>query len=242
LEIEMAVTPGLPRGDVAHIEKGFLILTQQCDLAREPSLEPTLEVIPITRQRAQDIPALRSLKSWRQLVVADVGDDQALVADSRTRLLLDKRCLLAHPAIQVLPDVPLERRRFAWWAGARYFRRPVPTELFLRIERPLREALKDDDAVAQAADGFLMFIVDAAVASAPRLLGIFDEERDRVEMEQAMDVIFEHVAFEGLTDIDYDALPLGQTPLPLFLGATSYVLDLEGFSGGESPQPPTLEA
>jgi hypothetical protein len=189
---------------------------------------------------AKGAATLRSLRSWRQIVVADVGDE-AIVADSRSRLLFDKRCLLEYPALQLLPDSALERRRFAWWAGARYFRRPVPTALYLAIESPLREVLDDDDEVLALADKFLMFIVDAVEPSTPRLIGVFDDESERAEMEEAMDVIFERVPFEGLSDADYDALPVGQTPMPLFLGATSYVLDLEGLSGDESPKPPTLE-
>lgn len=177
--------------------------------------------MPIRREPAKGAATLRSLRSWRQIVVADVGDS-AIVADSRTRLLLDKRSLADYP-------------------GARYFRRPVPTALFFAIEKPFRDALDADPELVSVADKFVMFIVDAAEPS-PRLVGVFDDESDRPEMEEAMDLIYDRVPFEGLSDTNYDALPVAQTPLPLFLGATSYVLDLEGFSGEESPQPPALES
>jgi hypothetical protein len=239
-EIELQTEPGLPQGDITGVVDGFVILTQQCDLVREPALEPTLEVVPIRREPAKGAATLRSLRSWRQIVVADVGDS-AIVADSRTRLLLDKRSLADYPALQILPDSALERRRFAWWAGARYFRRPVPTALFFAIEKPFRDALDADPELVSVADKFVMFIVDAAEPS-PRLVGVFDDESDRPEMEEAMDLIYDRVPFEGLSDTNYDALPVAQTPLPLLLGATSYVLDLEGFSGEESPQPPALES
>lgn len=240
-EIEFEVEPGLPQGELDGVADGFVILTQQCDLVREPALEATYEAVPIRREPAKGSATLRSLRSWRQIVVADVGD-AAIVADSRTRLMLDKRSLADYPPLQILPDLPLERRRFAWWAGARYFRRPVPTALFLAIEKPFRDALDADPDLVALADKFVMFIVEADEQSPPRLVGVFDDESDRPEMEEAMDLIYDRVPFEGLSDTNYDALPVAQTPMPLFLGATSYVLDLEGFSGEESPQPPVLEA
>lgn len=240
LELELQVTPGLPQGAVGDVADGFIILTQQCDLAREPRHEPTLEVARIAIQPGKGTATLRSLRSWRQLVVADVGD-QVVVADSRQRLLLDKRCLLAYPPIQVLPDSGTERRRFAWWAGARYFRRPVPTSLYEAVEKPLRHGLKDA-AVLGLADKFLLFIVDALDPTRPRLIGVFDDEEDREQMEDAMDEIVDRVRPPGIAQDDYDAMPVGQTSVALFLGPTSYVLDLEGFSGDESSMPPSLDS
>jgi hypothetical protein len=237
-ELELRVDPGLAQGNVGSFEEGFVILTQQCDLAREPSQEPTIEVVRVTRRRSKEAGMLRSLKSWRQIVVTDV-DDQAIVADSRQRFLLDKRSLLAFPAMQLMPDDPDARRRFAWWAGARYFRRPVPTRLYQAIEKPLRDAL-GDQAVMAIAEKFLMFIIDAVDKDAPRLLGIFDGEERRAEMEAAMEELVTLVPFEGMSEDDYDVSPVDQTSIALYLGATTYLLDLEAFSGSASPKPPAL--
>lgn len=238
-ELERGVVPGLTQCDIATLSEGFVILTQQCDLAREPKQEPTLEVARISTQPTKESAQLRSLRSWRQVVVAE-HDGHALVADSRQRLLLDKRCLRAFPALQALPDSGRDRRRFAWWAGARYFRRPVPTELYEAIEKPLREAIRDDVVVHDLADSFLMFLIDAET-DRPRLVGIFEDEASRETMEEAMDGIFASVSFKSLSEDDYDAQAIGQVPVALFLGPTAYVLDLEGFSGEDSPLPPSLE-
>jgi hypothetical protein len=240
LDLELQATTGRAQGSVASVADGFIILTQQCDLVREPRQEPCIEVARTTPHPAKGTATLRSLRSWRQLIVAEVGD-QAVVADSRQRFLLDKRCLLAYPAIQLLPNSPAQRRRFAWWAGARYFRRPVPTALYDSVEKPLREALKDDEILALA-DKFLMFIVDALDPGRPRLIAVFDDEASREQMEAAIDALMERVSLPGIAEDDYDALPIGQTSVALFLGATSYLLDLEGFSGEASPIPPSLDA
>jgi hypothetical protein len=242
LELERAVDPGLSQGDLAGFDgPGFIVLTQQCDLVREPGREPTIEVAAISVQPVTgNLANLRSLRSWREIVVTELGD-RAIVADSRVRVLVDKRCLLEFPAVQALPNSGRERRRFAWWAGARYFRRPVPTPLHDAIEKPLRDALKSDDSLLAVADRFLWFIVDAVDPERPRLIGIFEDEAEREGMEESMDTLFEAVSFERLSDEDYDAQAIGQMPAALFLGATSYLLDLEGLSGEGSPEPPYLE-
>jgi hypothetical protein len=238
LQLERQVEPGLPQGELDGVGSGFIILTQQCDLVREPKQEPTVEVARISAREAKGTSTLRSLRSWRQLVIAE-QHGQALVADSRRRVLLDKRCLHHYPPVQALPDDGRERRRFAWWAGARYFRRPVPTDLYERVEAPLRSAL-EDDAILAIADRFLMFIVDELDPDRPRLIGLFEEEESREEMEAAMNELFEKVAFVGLSEDDCDAQPIGQASIAFFLGSRSYALDLEGFSSEDSPEPPQL--
>jgi hypothetical protein len=115
----------------------------------------------------------------------------------------------------------------------------VPTILYESIEKPFRDALHDDELLA-IADRFLMFIVDAVDPDRPRLIGVFDDESERDAMETGMDEIFDRVTFVGLSEDDCDALPVGQTSVALFLGAMSYVLDLEGFSGEDSALPPAL--
>jgi len=238
LQLERQVEPGLLQGDLDGVESGFIILTQQCDLVREPKQEPTVEVASISARTAKGTSTLQSLRSWRQLVIAE-QHDRVLIADSRRRLLLDKRCLQHYPPVQALPNDGRQRRRFAWWAGARYFRRPVPTKLYEQVELPLRNALKDDGILA-IADRFLMFIVDELDPDRPQLIGLFEEEENREEMEAAMNALFEKVAFEGISEDDCHAQSIGQTSIAFFLGSRSYTLDLEGFSGEESPEPPQL--
>lgn len=238
LDLERQVEPGLPQGDLTGVESGFVILTQQCDLVREPKQEPTVEVARVSAHAVKGTSTLRSLRSWRQLVIAE-QHGQALIADSRRRLLLDKRCLHQYPPLQALPDDGRERRRFAWWAGARYFRRPVPTKLYEEVERPLRDAI-EDDAVFAIADRFLMFMVDHLDPDRPRLIGLFEEEEGREDMEAAMNELFKKVAFVGLSADDCEAQSIGQTSIAFFLGSRSYALDLEGFSGKDSADPPQL--
>ena len=240
LQHEREVTPGLPQGKLTGVSEGFVILTQQCDLARQPAQEPTFEAVRVHSQQAKGASTLRSLRSWRHLAIADV-DERTLVADSRCRILFDKRALLTFDAIQALPDEKNQRRRFAWWAGARYFRRPVPTNLYEAIEAPFREALRDDKDFFALADRFVMFVVDALEPERPRLIGVFEQEQEREEMEATMDEIFERVPFDGLAEDDCDVQAITQTSIGQFLGASSYTLDLEGFSGEASTVPPSLE-
>jgi hypothetical protein len=74
----------------------------------------------------------------------------------------------------------------------------------------------------------------------PRLIGLFEEEEQREDMEAAMGELFDKVPFEGLSEDDCAAQSIGQSSIAFFRGSRSYALDLEGFSSADSAQPPHL--
>jgi hypothetical protein len=244
-QLEARTEPGLPQ-DLAPDDTAdrYIIITQQCDLIRQPALEPTLEAVTAYWESDPGtIGNRRNLKSWREIVVAEVDKDDtpgALIASSRRRSLIDKRALLVFPARQSLPDDMDFRRRFAFWAGARYYRRPVPEDLARRIERPLNDAVKKKAAVRAVAETFNMFVlVDGE--NGPRLYGIHEREEDRDMLERALAEVCEDVAFEGFTAEDCEAMPIGQAPMSWAWGANAYHLSFESYSGPGDPISPALE-
>jgi len=86
LQLERQVEPGLLQGDLDGMESGFIILTQQCDLVREPKQEPTVEVASISARTAKGTSTLQSLRSWRQLVIAEQHDSRLDCRFSETSL------------------------------------------------------------------------------------------------------------------------------------------------------------
>jgi hypothetical protein len=244
-ELEGHTQPNLPQ-DLApdDTNERFIIITQQCDLVREPSREPTLEVVGARWDTDPAITGnLRGLKSWRELVVAEVKTGnvrQALVADSRRRSLLDKRALFALPARQALPDNADSRRRFAYWAGARYYRRPVPNDLAVCVERPLREAVRKNARMKTLAQEFNMFVL-VEESDGLRLYGIFEREEDGDRLEREFAEASETVPFVGLTAEDCEVRHITQAPMAWAFGTAAYQLGLEGQSGGDDAVPPALE-
>jgi hypothetical protein len=245
-DLEERTEPGRPQElEPAEAADRFIVLTQQCDLIREPAVEATVEVaLARWESDPNKIGMRRGLKSWREIVVAesdDLGGRAALIADSRRRSMLDKRVLLEFPPRQALPDSSDARRRFAYWAGARYYRRPVPHDLAVRIERPLRTAIRKDAEARALAQQFKMFVL-VLEDEELRLFGIFEREEDGDALERAFAELCEKVPFEDLSPEACEVRHIGQAPATWVFGAGAYPLDLESQSGAEDPVPPALES
>jgi hypothetical protein len=244
--LEERTTPGRPQ-ELEPADSGdrFVIVTQQCDLIREPSVEATFEVVLAGWESDPNrIGSRRDLKSWREIVVAESSADSlraALIADSRRRSMLDKRALLDFPARQALPDSGDRRRRFAYWAGARYYRRPVPHDLAVRVERPLKTAMRRDTQARALARQFMMFVL-VVEDEELRLIGVFEREEDGDALERAFAELCETVPFEDLSTEACEVRHIAQMPASWVFGADAYPLDLESHSGKEDPLPPALES
>jgi hypothetical protein len=243
--LEQQTQPVLPQDlDASDSGDRFIVLTQQCDLIREPADEPTLEVaLARWESDPNKIGARRGLKSWRQIVVADSTEDgpcAALIADSRCRSMLDKRVLLDFPALQALSESGDERRRFAYWAGARYYRRPVPNDLAVRVERPFKDLIRKDAKARALAQQFKMFIL-VEESDGLRLFAIFEREEDGDALERAFADLCEKVPFEDFSPEACEVRHIAQTPAAWVLGAEAYPFDLESHSGPDDPVPPALE-
>ncbi|MHC6591550.1 hypothetical protein [Arthrobacter sp. C152] len=112
----------------------YVVITQDCDIARSPQIEPCLVVCPVKYVPSQDWQALASgPRSPRYFPLPDdkfPGMDGKLpIADLRFLTSVDKTALL-HPSVKVLhPLSAPQRANFGRCIGSRYARVPHPDKL-----------------------------------------------------------------------------------------------------------------
>lgn len=113
----------------------YVVITQDCDIARGPDDEPCLVVCPLRYVPLAHWQALRSGPgSPREFPFPDgrvvpAADGARPIADLRFVTSVDKTALL-HPSVQFLrPLSGPQRSTFGRWVGARYARAPHPDVL-----------------------------------------------------------------------------------------------------------------
>lgn len=112
----------------------YAVITQDCDIARDPRVEPCLVVCPVKYVPAGEWQALASgPRSPRFFPLPDdkfPGIDGKLpIADFRFLTSVDKTALL-HPSVEVLhPLSAPQRANFGRCVGSRYARVPHPDKL-----------------------------------------------------------------------------------------------------------------
>jgi hypothetical protein len=112
----------------------YVVITQDCDIARDPHTEPCLVVCPVKYVPAGEWQALASgPRSPRYFPLPDgkfPGMDGKLpIADLRFLTSVDKTALL-HPSVKVLhPLSAPQRANFGRCVGSRYARVPHPDNL-----------------------------------------------------------------------------------------------------------------
>ncbi|WP_017197908.1 hypothetical protein [Arthrobacter sp. M2012083] len=113
----------------------YVVVTQDCDIVREPATEPCLVVCPVKYVAKDEWQKLTSgPRSPRYFPFPNgnklpVMDGKLPVADLRFVTSVDKTALL-HPTVEVLhPLSAPQRASFGRWAGARYARVPHPDKL-----------------------------------------------------------------------------------------------------------------
>lgn len=112
----------------------YAIITQDCDIARHPSIEPCLVVCPVRFVTDEDWMKLRSGPgSPRTFPFPDESrisrEGMKPIADLRFVTSIDKTALL-HDSVDVAhPLTGPQRTNFARWVGARYARMPHSDEL-----------------------------------------------------------------------------------------------------------------
>lgn len=132
---------------VRAIKSGWgVIVTQTCDIVREPGTEPYLQVVPLI--------ALAGEEAWRAALHGRSGSHFALPTheeacafpgiDGQVCFAVPKAALL-HPEVRTLqlPFDPAGRIYLSLWMARRFARHPFPDPVENLILRPLRSALMD---------------------------------------------------------------------------------------------------
>jgi hypothetical protein len=113
----------------------YVVITQDCDIVRDPATEPALVVCPLRFVPDADWQKLRSGPTSPREFPFPTGrglpalDGHKPVADLRFVTSVDKTALL-HPSVQFKqPLSGPQRATFGRWVGARYARAPHPDVL-----------------------------------------------------------------------------------------------------------------
>lgn len=113
----------------------YVVITQDCDIVRDPSIEPCLVVCPLKYVSREEWQALRSGPgSPREFPFPDgkklpASNGHLPVADLRFVTSIDKTALLHRSVRTLRPLSAPQRSRFGSWVGSRYARVPHPDNL-----------------------------------------------------------------------------------------------------------------
>ena len=113
----------------------YVVVTQDCDIVRDPRTEPCLVVCPVKYVPAEEWQTLASGPGSPRFFPLPDGnklprvDGKFPIADLRFLTSVDKTALL-HPSVKVLhPLSAPQRGNFGRWVGSRYARVPHPDNL-----------------------------------------------------------------------------------------------------------------
>lgn len=132
---------------VRPIRSGWgVIVTQTCDIVRDPDTEPYLQVVPLVELADED--------AWRGALHGRSGSYFALPRheqacanpgmDAQVCFAVPKAALL-HPGVRTLPLSfdPAGRIYLSTWMARRFARHPFPDPVEETVLKPLRKALVD---------------------------------------------------------------------------------------------------
>lgn len=138
-------------------ERGWVIISQVCDIARDVDDEPFVQLAAL--RELEDSARIASLarNSGRMIPLDPTGKGSLHVVDLRSQAFLPKHLLPAYPVRQAIaPDAEFGKRRtrtrFALRVGARYARNGIPTVLAHDLLEPLRRALEADKPLRSTLD------------------------------------------------------------------------------------------
>src|SRR6266516_4150654 len=117
-----------------------VVASQNCDIKKKEEEEPRIEVVRAfwtDNARIIDFTGNNTVRYFIFQVQEAVGHRESLVAEARTRIHIDKKCLLDLAPQSAFIDGDVERPvRFASWLGLRYDRPAVPAALERAVQNP----------------------------------------------------------------------------------------------------------
>lgn len=124
-------------------EQLYLVATQTCDLARDPSVEPVVELLPAGWTTDQH--AIRNARrnSTRQFLLRTDGAERGLIADVVHKVWVAKDLLLGCAYEPGIPEGDTHTQSlFRRWLAQRYARIAVPDAYVLALQKPVVDAIQ----------------------------------------------------------------------------------------------------
>jgi hypothetical protein len=129
-----------------HLSTGLsVIVSQDCDLARDPAIEPYVVLAPLTAVDERVYAEAERGMSARYFAYPDFEGhaDHHLVLDARVIQSLEKLALLSpHIERRVCPLSEPRKARLREWLGQRFGRTAFPDEIVRQVIDPIDRAVK----------------------------------------------------------------------------------------------------
>ena len=150
-DLRAAVDGSTPQDDLWSVtvesEVGwYAVLSQDCDIVRDPADEPCLLVCPLKYVNRARWSSLRhGPYSPREFPFPDdrprLDEGQHVVADLRYVTSLDKQALLKDEVETLRPLTPPQQQRFQAWVGRRFWRAPISDAVNEDVLGPVAQTL-----------------------------------------------------------------------------------------------------
>ncbi len=138
----------LPWAPPTDGEPAWLIVSQVCDLVRDISDEPLVQVVPLMVLADADLGSL-GRRSSRLVPLDPTGRESRYVADLRVHAFVAKTELLGCEPLQAIPpdnsSKTRPRTRFPLRVGQRFSRDGIPTPLVESLVEPLKNFIEKGD-------------------------------------------------------------------------------------------------
>lgn len=208
-------------------ERGYVILTQRCDLIRSIADEPFVELASARYRTEDDLIHAARMGSPRWAMLAH-EDEGAWIVDLRSRTLLPKHMLptLGSPVLPLAPGK--ERRGFADRVSRRHYRQAVPTDIIDQVQRPLAEHLKKSNKRRRQTEPF-SDILARRDGDGVRLLGVLDSNAGRAQATAAFHEILAGLQSKAGTRIaeESTAVTIGDLTMEVWFDDDTYRLDMD---------------
>ncbi|MCX6415190.1 MAG: hypothetical protein NTU77_11415 [Actinobacteria bacterium] len=120
----------------------YVVLSQDCDIARSPDVEPCILVCPLEAVPQPDWQSLRSGPysprefPYPEQVHMNLPDGTAAVANARFPASMEKTALLSSMYVRAAPLSAALRLRFREWVARRFGRAPHPDSVSSHVLQP----------------------------------------------------------------------------------------------------------
>lgn len=145
---------------ISDVVEGFVVVTQTCDMVRDPSKRPFVELAKLVKAEEGNYKQIAKLAQPRYAVISAVAD-QRLVADLDCVMTVEKSVLANFNPLQGL-KTETEQRQFARALARKRARAALPDGFnigFEPVAKHLKAALKQKDAEALHLDALVEFRV-----------------------------------------------------------------------------------
>lgn len=173
----------------------LIVVSQDCDILKPSKLEPYVEAVrAYWTSNRQIIHDAKRNSVYYFFIHASTEQDkaeEALIADARPRLLIEKEALLrCTPLPSFNNNDTLMLRRFRQWLARRYYRQALEDDLVIAVQQPVVKAvgkLRQTNPLHHTLDSIRevrFFLHNEAAPYQVEILFLYDKENEATLMNE----------------------------------------------------------